>query len=154
MLEPKFETRGPLLIAGHTLRFAPADMDKIGALWAQAGPTLGSIPGAIGPEAYGVLFSNRAMPRKFEYIAGIAVENFGKLPLDLSHVTISSPRYAVFSCNGLSELRPLLDRMEQEWRPSCGLAMLDEPDFLERYTADFNPVTGQGRIDVMVPLKE
>ncbi|HEY1708056.1 MAG TPA: effector binding domain-containing protein [Rhizomicrobium sp.] len=153
MLEPKFENSAPLLIAGHAPRFSAAEMDNIPALWAHAGPALGSIPGAVGPEAYGVNFSNRPLPRRYEYIAGMTVENFGKLPLDLSHVTINSPRYAVFSCNGLPELRPLLDRMMQTWLPNCGIAMLGEPDFLERYTKEFDPMTGQGRIDVMVPLK-
>jgi hypothetical protein len=48
----------------------------------------------------------------------------------------------------------LLDEMMNAWLPHCGLAMLGEPDFLERYTTAFDPATGQGRIDAMVPLKE
>jgi predicted transcriptional regulator YdeE len=120
-------------------------------MWARVGPTLGNIPGATGPEAYGVLFSNRPEPKRYEYVVGIRVTSFDRLRAPAVRVTIPATRYAVFTCGGLSELRPLLDRLEKEWRP--GQNLLADPDFLERYTAAFNPATGMGRIDVVVPMK-
>lgn len=150
-MTPTFEDHGEMLIAGEALRFSGDEMGKIPAMWARVGPTLGNIPGAIGPEAYGVLFSNRSAPKRFEYIVGIRVTDFAKLPANAARVTIRATRYAVFSCGGLAELRPLLDKLEQQWRP--GQNVLANPDFLERYSADFNPGTGMGRIDVVVPLK-
>lgn len=151
-MTPTFENHGTMLIAGEAMRFSGGEMGNIPALWARVGPTLGNIPGAIGPEAYGVLFSNRPEPKRFEYVVGIRVTSFDKVRASFARVTIPAARYAVFTCNGLAELRPLLDRLESEWRP--GQNVLADPDFLERYTADFNPATGKGRIDVIVPLKD
>jgi len=153
MLTPKFEKRGPLVIAGHSLRFDRTMMGDIPGLWAKAGPTLGDIPTAKGPAAYGVLFSNRPGKKNFEYVVGIEVSARANLPAKLTRVRIGAPRYATFRCNGLAELRPLLDQVEGEWRAKTRLQLLGEPDFLERYNADFDPATGKGSIDVMVPLK-
>lgn len=150
-MTPTFETHDTMHIAGEAVRFSGEEMGKIPALWARVGPTLGNTPGAIGPEAYGVLYSNRTEPKRFEYVVGIRVTSFDKVRGSLTRVTIPATRYAVFTCNGLPELRPLLDKMEQQWRP--GQNVLADPDFLERYTAEFNPLTGKGRIDVIVPMK-
>jgi predicted transcriptional regulator YdeE len=151
-MTPTFEDHDTMLIAGEALRFSGDEMGNIPALWARVGPTLGNIPAATGAEAYGVLYSNRPEPKRFEYVVGIRVTSFDKVRATLARVTIPPSRYAAFSCSGLSELRPLLDRLEMEWRP--GQNVLANPDFLERYTAEFNPATGIGRIDVIVPLKD
>lgn len=149
-MTPTFEDHGEMLIAGEALRFSGDEMGKIPGMWARVGPTLGNIPGAIGPESYGVLFSNRPAPKRYEYVVGIRVTDFAKLSPEMARVTIPATRYAVFSCGGLPELRPLLDKLEQKWRP--GQNVLANPNFLERYTADFNPATGTGRIDVIAPM--
>src|SRR5690349_3531182 len=124
-MTPTFETHDTMLIAGEALRFSGEEMGKIPELWARVGPTLGNIPGAIGPEAYGVLFSNRPEPKRFEYIVGIRVTSFDKVRAPFARVTIPKTRYAVFTCGGLSELRPLLDRLEKDWRP--GQNVLADP---------------------------
>ncbi|MDN4585175.1 GyrI-like domain-containing protein [Pandoraea capi] len=39
-----------------------------------------------------------------------------------------------------------------QWLLSSGLQAADAPDF-ERYSADFDPVTGTGTLDIWIPVQ-
>ena len=64
-------------------------------------------------------------------------------------------RHAVFTHRGdLSGLRPLVHAIFGEWLPRSGHAAAGNPDFVEVYGEDFDPVRLKGVIEVWVALAD
>ncbi len=150
---PRFETGGPLLIAGIGGRFRFETNQGIPALWQRFVPYLGTIAGQAGNETYGVC-CNADGEGNFDYIAGVAVGDFDDLPPEFSRVRIARQRYAVFTHRGhISTLRKTVYTIWNKWLPASGLALADAPDF-ERYDDKFNGQTGMGNVEIWLPIKE
>ena len=89
----------------------------------------------------------------FEYICGVEVTDFDRLPADLARIRLPARRYAVFTHRGhVAGLRATVYSIWNHALPASGLVHADAPDF-ERYDARFDPRTGQGEIDIAIPVK-
>ena len=148
---PRFENGEAILIAGFREHFTSATMNKILELWLRLAPHIGSVPGQVGRVAYGLCF-NALSPSGTDYLAGVEVSDFSRLPSEFSRVTIPAQRYAVFSHRDhVSKLHQTLDAIDK-WVPSSVLkvapAVAGAPDFFERYGERFDPRTGMGDIEV------
>jgi AraC family transcriptional regulator len=85
----------------------------------------------------------------FEYLAGFEVSDFSGLPAELSRVTISSQKYAVFTHPGhVSELWRTCEKAGK-WLEQSGYKCIDAgadaPDFFERYGERFRSADRNGR---------
>lgn len=147
---PRIVEAGPLLIAGLGARYSHANTAGIPAQWqrfesgAEAPP-----PGTV---AYGVCF-NGDDDGNFDYLAGIEVANFSGVRADYTRLRLPERRYAVVRHHGHIGSIPLTWRaFLEEWLPASGLRSADAPDF-ERYDASFDPVTGQGGVEIWVPVE-
>jgi AraC family transcriptional regulator len=161
-LEPRFVNRRSLKLAGMSEHYAVQDADAFAKQWQRFIPLIGKIPGQAGPETYGVVLGSFGGAEGFEYITGVEVSSFEKVPPSLRRLTVPAQRYAVFVHEGhVSGIRDTMYSIRKEWLPKMavpgrsdtGKRDGDQPDFFERYGKEFDPKTATGRIELWVPLK-
>lgn len=154
---PRFEDGRPLLLAGILQRCDTTDGGaSIPSQWRRLVPHLGHIPGQVGGDladvTYGVC-TNGDDHGNFDYLAGVEVDDFSDLPPELSALRIPAQRYAVFRhTDHISKIRTTMHAVWTGWLPASGYEAADAPLF-ERYDPEFNPRTGEGGLEVWLPVK-
>jgi AraC family transcriptional regulator len=149
---PRFETGKAMLVAGLGERISFDNGAGIPALWNRFHQHVHDLPGRIGQVAYGVC-TNGDDTGYFDYIAAVEVADFSDLPRDFSRVRIPEQRYAVFShTDHISTIRRTISAVWNHWLPSSGHKLADAPSF-ERYDEKFDSVTGNGGLEIWVPIK-
>jgi len=147
---PRFETSKPLLIAGLGERYNGESGAAIPGQWQRFNQS--HVPGRIGPVAYGVC-CNGDDSGNFDYIAGVEVSDFSDLPREFQRVRIPEQKYAVFTHNEhISTIRRTVNTIWNHWLPASGFKAADAPSF-ERYDEKFDSVTGNGGLEIWVPVK-
>jgi len=149
---PHFETGKAMLIAGLGERVSTDNSAGIPALWHRFHEYVQNLPGRVGPVAYGVC-CNGDDAGNFDYIAGVEVADFSDLPREFSRVRIPAQRYVVFThTEHISAIRRTVNTIWNQWLPASGHIVADAPNF-ERYDEKFDPVTGNGGLEIWVPIK-
>jgi AraC family transcriptional regulator len=149
---PRFVDGKTLLIGGIGARYNSETSAGIPAQWQQFAPHLGHIPGQVGRASYGVI-CNSDDAGNMEYISGVEVSDFSKLPADWSRVRIPERRYAVFTQKEhISTIRRTWFTIFDKWLPESGYKMTGEPEF-ERYDERFDGSTGMGGFEIWIPIK-
>jgi AraC family transcriptional regulator len=151
---PRFETGKPLLVAGLGERYTwESGGPVIPGQWQRFHQSVEKIPGRIGQVAYGVC-CNGDDAGNFDYIAGVEVSDFSDLPREFSRVRIPEQRYAVFAHRDhISTIRRTINTIWNQWLPASGLKAADAPNF-ERYDENFDSLTGNGGLEIWVPVRE
>ena len=151
---PRFVTAKPFLVAGLGERYTwESGGPAIPGQWHRFHQSVGNIPGRIGQVAYGVC-CNGDDAGNFDYIAGVEVSDFSDLPREFSRVRIPEQRYAVFNHRDhISSIRRTVNTIWNHWLPASGLKAADAPNF-ERYDESFDPLTGNGGLEIWVPVRE
>jgi AraC family transcriptional regulator len=149
---PRFETSKPLLVTGVGERISQENGAGIPALWQRFHQTVADLPGRVGPVAYGVC-CNGDDAGNFDYIAGVEVTDFSDLPREFMRVRIPAHKYAVFTHREhISTIRRTINAIWNLWLPSSGFQAGDAPNF-ERYDENFDPHTGNGGLEIWLPIK-
>jgi AraC family transcriptional regulator len=151
---PRFQTGKPLLIAGLGERITPENGGAgIPSQWSRFHQAVQNIPDRVGKVAYGVC-CNGDDTGNFDYIAGVEVSDFSDLPREFSRVRIPDQKYAVFTHRDhISTIRRTVNTIWNHWLPAASLKAADAPNF-ERYDENFNPLTGDGGLEIWIPVKE
>ena len=148
---PRFETGKAVLVAGVGERFNHDNGAGIPGLWQRFQQSVDGIPGRVGKVAYGVC-CNGDDAGNFDYIAGVEVSDFSDLPREFSRVRIAAQKYAVFTHREhISTIRRSVNTIWNHWLPASGLKAADAPNF-ERYDESFDPLTGNGGLEIWVPV--
>jgi len=148
---PRFEDSRAFLVGGIIGRFSHDNNAGIPLLWSRFHQESGSIPNRVGNVAYGVC-CNGDDAGNFDYIAGLEVADFSDLPREFGRVRIPAQRYAVFThADHISAIRRTVNTIWNHWLPNSGFRMADAPTF-ERYDERFDPKTGDGGLEIWVPL--
>jgi AraC family transcriptional regulator len=148
---PRFTTSKPLLIAGIGERYTWESGAAIPGQWQRFQQSVARFPGRIGQVAYGVC-CNGDDAGNFDYIAGVEVPDFSDLPRDFSRVRIPEQKYAVFThSDHISTIRRTINTIWNQWLPASGLKAADAPNF-ERYDENFDPLTGNGGLEIWLPV--
>jgi AraC family transcriptional regulator len=148
---PRFEISKPLLVAGISERYSCENGAGIPGQWQRFNQSVERIPGRIGQVAYGVC-CNGDDAGNFDYIAGVEVSDFSDLPRDFASVRIPEQRYAVFTHRDhISTIRRTVNAIWNHWLPASGMKAADAPTF-ERYDENFDPLTGNGGLEIWVPV--
>jgi AraC family transcriptional regulator len=148
---PRFETGKPLLVAGIGDRFSHENGAGIPLLWQRFHQSVADIPNRVGQVAYGVC-CNGDDAGNFDYIAGVEVSDFSDLPRKFSRVRIPEQKYAVFTHREhISTIRRTVSAIWNHWLPASGFKTADAPNF-ERYDEKFDPDTGNGGLEIWVPI--
>jgi len=151
---PRFQTGKPLLIAGLGERINQENKGAgIPGQWNRFHQSAQNIPDRVGKVAYGVC-CNGDDTGNFDYIAGVEVSDFSDLPREFSRVRIPEQKYAVFTHRDhISTIRRTVNTIWNHWLPAAGLKAADAPNF-ERYDENFDPVIGDGGLEIWIPVKE
>ena len=151
---PRFATGKPFLVAGLGERYTwESGGPAIPGQWQRFHHQVQNIPGRVGQVAYGVC-CNGDDAGNFDYIAGVEVSDFSELPREFSRVRIPEQRYAVFSHRDhVSTIRRTIHTIWNQWLPMSGLKAADAPNF-ERYDENFDPLTGNGGLEIWVPVRD
>jgi len=150
---PRFITAKPLLVAGVAERFSHDNGAGIPALWQRFHQVVGDLPARIGDVAYGVC-CNGDDAGNFDYIAGVEVADFSDLPRAFAKVRIPAANFAVFShSDHVSTIRRTVNTIWNHWLPTSGMKAADAPSF-ERYDENFDSATGNGGLEIWVPVRE
>ncbi len=134
---PRFENGRTLLIAGLSERYTAETSANIPAQWQRFVPHLGHIPGQIGQATYGVV-CNSDNAGNTEYISGVEVSDFARVPEEFGRMRIPEHRYAVFTHRDhISTIRRVWYTIYNQWLPESGYKMAEAPE-IERYGPEFN----------------
>ncbi len=123
----------------------------------------GAIPGqwaqlnrewpAPAPVSFGVCCNNDD-DGGFDYIAALPIGSLGPVPAHWQRVDVPARRYLVAWHGGhISAIRSTWFWLLDHYLPSAGLSLADAPD-LERYDARFNEHTGNGGVEIWLPVDE
>jgi len=149
---PRLETGRRLLIAGIGARYTCEASAGIPSQWQRFLPYLDHIRGQIARTAYGVS-CNSDDAGNFDYVCGVEVKDFLRIPADWSRVRIAEQKYAVFAQRDhISTIRSTWNTIWNEWLPNSEYEVADAPDF-ERYGEHFNSTTGTGGFEIWIPVK-
>jgi AraC family transcriptional regulator len=147
---PRIEQSKPMLIAGLSERYTDETSVRIPAQWQRFTPWLGNIPGQVGNVAYGVI-CNTDEDGNTEYITGVEVAGFSGLPKEFTHLRLPARKYAVFFHAGhISTIRATWAGIWNQ-KQANGMQIADAPSF-ERYDERFDPATGNGGVEIWVPV--
>jgi len=151
---PRFETGKPFLVSGIAERCTHENCGAgIPNLWHQFHQSVDHIPARIGKVAYGVC-CNGDDAGNFDYVAGVEVADFSDLPREFARVRIPEQKYAVFThAEHISTIRRTVNTIWNHWLPTSGMKAADAPSF-ERYDENFDPATGNGGLEIWVPVRE
>jgi AraC family transcriptional regulator len=155
-LHPRFESHGPLLIAGLQAHYTFETLDDIPKQWELFVPQIANVRGRVGEAHYGLCMS--AGGKGFDYVTGVQVAELANLPAGWVGVRISAQTYAIFSHPGhVSTIRDTAHAIEEKWLPKSGREPAQpsggEPNLIERYGRQFDPNTGTGDIELWLPIK-
>ncbi len=150
--KPRLETGKAFIVAGVCERIHCDNSSGVPALWHRFHQTIDGVPARIGHVAYGVC-CNGDDAGNFDYVAGVEVADFSDLPREFSRVRIPAQRYAVFThSDHVATIRRTINTIWNHWLPSSGHEVADAPNF-ERYDEKFDPKTGNGGLEIWVPIK-
>ena len=150
---PRFETGKALLVAGIGERYTCEGSAAIPGQWQRFHQSVDNIPARIGKVAYGVC-CNGDDSGNFDYIAGVEVSDFSDLPREFARVRIPEAKYAVFThAEHISTIRRTVNTIWNHWLPASGVKAADAPSF-ERYDENFDPLSGNGGLEIWIPVRE
>jgi AraC family transcriptional regulator len=150
---PRFVTGKPLLIAGLGERISQENGAGIPGQWRRFHQKMADIPDRVGQVAYGVC-CNGDDSGNFDYIAGVEVSDYSELPREFARVRIPAQKYAVFTHRDhISTIRRSVNTIWNQWLPASGLKAADAPSY-ERYDENFDPRTGNGGLEIWVPVRD
>ena len=79
---------------------------------------------------------------------------FSDLPRGFARVRIPEAKYAVFThAEHISTIRRTVNTIWNHWLPASGMKAADAPSF-ERYDEKFDPATGNGGLEIWIPVSE
>ncbi len=142
-----------MLIGGLSGSYTPETSAAIPALWQSFVQWLPDVPGRTGEAftTYGLAYSQT--DTSFDYMAGVEVDAKADLPEGFTKVALKPLTYAVFPHTGhISGIRSTWAAIWDKWLPESGLKALPEPVF-EKYGPNFNGMTGEGGLELWVPVE-
>jgi AraC family transcriptional regulator len=150
---PRFVNSKARLIVGISEHYSCESSAGIPAQWQRFLPHFGNVPGQIGRKAYGVNYNHDEL-ENFDYLCGVEVPDFTRVPQGWAHVRIPEHRYAVFThSEHISTIRRTWNTIWNSWFPGSGHEVADAPYF-ELYGESFNSQTGAGGLEIWVPIRQ
>jgi AraC family transcriptional regulator len=151
LIPPRFVDSPPILAVGLSEPRSFGDLRAITDQWRRFAPEIGAIPDQSQPIPIGVA-TRIDEDGAFEYACAVEVTGFANAPPLLARLTIPAQRYAVFRHAGhVSKLGLTYLAALDDWLPGAGLTLAEGPS-LERHSPDFDTRSGEGGVDVWLPV--
>lgn len=151
--KPRYLSEPKRVIAGIKRHYTPATRADIPEQWSEFVPQGARIRSIDGSTYFGVCW-NVTSDCQFDYLTGVEVSHEAEVSPEFSTIQLEPRRYAVFPHTGhVSTIGQSIDAIWTKWVPDCGLKIPGNAPCLERYSSEFNPVTGMGGMDIWIPLE-
>ncbi|HEY1878524.1 MAG TPA: helix-turn-helix domain-containing protein [Caulobacteraceae bacterium] len=148
---PRFADAPRILALGLRERRRFGELRAITDQWRRFAPTIGAIANRAQPIPIGVL-TPIGDDGAFDYACAVEVTAFAEAPAGLVRLTVPAQRYAIFRhASHVSRLGATYSAILENWLPDAGLTLADGPS-LERHTPMFDWRTGEGGVEVWLPL--
>lgn len=156
-MEPRLAPRPAFHVVGMAGQFTPATTSRIPELWERfvRGP-IDAVTYRRGTHTFGLCVDAdpTAPEPTFTYVAAVEVERIDAVPTGLVALTVPANRYAIFTHTGhISRLADTVKQIWGHWLPGAPYKHVATPDF-ELYDERWDPTTGEGDIDIWVPIAE
>ncbi|WP_288900882.1 GyrI-like domain-containing protein [uncultured Sneathiella sp.] len=150
----RFVDRDAFFLAGlQRAHFHASAPDSIPAQWQDFVLHL-PLENEAAHATYGVIIKADDAGDTLDYMTGIEVTGKGPLPAELGLLELAPARYAVFLHNGsVAGVPTTMQAIFTDWLPQSGSVRAERP-FFERYGDRFNPETGEGEIELWIPIKD
>lgn len=150
LADPHTENPGVLQIAGISRHYLFDTVAGIPDQWQTFVPLIPRISGDPAPTTYGVIYNGG--DDSFDYLTGIELPAGKEPPANVVRLTLAPQTYLVFHHSGhVAALRETCNAIWSEWLPASGHLPAQAPWF-ERYGDSFDPQTGEGGLDVWIPV--
>jgi AraC family transcriptional regulator len=154
-LSPRFADGDPMRVIGLAERYDATTMNRIPEQWSRFQQRLAEVSDRFERAQFGIFYGLGQNPFACEYMTAVMVGEDVALPAGFVERRLPARRHAVFTHRGApSGLRPLIDAIFHDWLPRSGQKAGGNPDFVEVYGEDFDPVRMEGVIEVWVPLAD
>ena len=151
LAEPRFETLGSLTIAGISRHYGFDVVGGIPEQWQTFAPLIPGLSDVLEPVTYGVIYNSAE--DSFDYLAGVALTSDDAASAQIVRLDIAPQTYAVFDHSGhVAQLRDTCSAIWSDWLPASGREAVEAPWF-ERYGERFDPQTGNGGLEVWIPVR-
>ena len=152
--QPRLENTNSLLIAGLSCHYTSDTVKDIPEQWQRFGPQIGNIPGQVGGVAYGVCFAMSNDEEGFDYLSGVEVTDFSRLPEEMHRLTLPARSYLVFAhLEHVSRIGDTIHSIFTNWFPSPDFERAPNSPFFERYGEKFDVEAGRGDVEIWIPVK-
>ena len=149
---PRFVDGKPLLLVGMSEHYSCESSAGVPAQWQRFLPHFPKVPGQLDHKAYGAKY-NFDDEGHFDYLCGVEVADFSRVPQGWATLRLAAQRYAVFKhTEHISTIRRTWATIWDTWFPSSGHEVADAPHF-ELYDENFNSQTGTGGVEIWIPVK-
>ncbi len=149
---PRFVDGKPLLLVGMSRHYSCENSAGVPAQWQKFLPHFPNVPGQLNRKAYGAMY-NFDEEGNFDYLCGVEVADFSRVPAGWATLRLPAAKYAVFTHGEhVSTIRRTWATIWDSWFPSSGHDVADAPHF-ELYGEDFSSQTGTGGVELWIPLK-
>lgn len=156
-MESRIEKKPAIHVVGMAGHFTLTTNTRIPELWARFAPCIDTVPNRQGRHTLGICVDadpSTVEEAGFTYVAAVEVESIGSVPNGMTALTIPAHTYAVFTHRGhISRLKDTVKQVWGRWLPQSPYRHVPAPDF-EWYDERFNPITGDGEVDIFVPIAE
>jgi AraC family transcriptional regulator len=140
-----------LRIAGITTHYTADNIAAIPSQWQRFAPHIGHVPGQKGAIAYGVISFHET--GEMDYTAGVEVGSTATISTPFTVVNVPAQYYAVFTHRGhVTDIRLTCEAIWNDWFQRSKVKPGNGPMF-ELYDSRFNPTTGEGEVEVWVPIQ-
>lgn len=149
--KPSFEDSDALTLIGIEKYYSYSARGQIGQQWEEF-LKIREAHSAIQANVlcYGVC--TNTSENGFYYLSGMQLAPGAEPPEEFALIKLMPARYAVFKHEQhISSIAQTMDIIWSKWVINCGLKIAQAPCF-ERYTENFDPITGYGGTEVWIPL--
>ena len=156
-MEARIVRKHAFLVLGMAGRFTAAS-SRIPELWGRFAPRIHEVPHRRGTHTLGLCLDadpGTAAEITFTYLAGVEVERIGEVPEGMTTLAVPANTYAVLTHHGhLSRLPDTVKHVWGRWLPASRYRHVPAPDF-ELYDPErWDPGTGEGDVDLYVPIAD
>jgi len=149
---PRIETTAEIAIAGYTRSYKFSDPSQIPAQWANFAQQIPQLTSIANPETFGIIYNGSA--DNFDYLTGIEVSAEQNIPDSMTTLQLGSQTYAVYQhSDNVATLGHTCGEIWSERLPASGYIPVQAPWF-ERYGDSFDPTTGDGGMEVWIPIEQ
>ncbi|MEO5926196.1 MAG: AraC family transcriptional regulator [Bryobacteraceae bacterium] len=149
---PRIEKHEAILLFGLSMHCKMTGDPGIPTLWNKFTPYIGNIEAKVSNATYGACY-NSDDAGNYEYLCAIEVRNFPAEPKEFTRLRVPEQTYAVFEHQGhISGIAGTFRAIWEHGLSDAGVKASDGPLF-ERYDENFNGMTGQGGLEIWIPIR-